>query len=540
MQQFRFDTSGNTWFVPSMSFFRLRCSLSQVREDGGAPLPVLTHQNIGVNMGLAANLFKSIELQLNGHTMERIAESLPQVDAFRTRTTNTGAWLKTIGNNTNCWGANTRKRQFMVAVDGYVGTNPLSEPVYAVPVTQAQAGFDQNHTIQYNTGRQVVRFDANGGPAVDILNGSMALRQGDRLCCMQKTLEVQHIIDATRALALVVKSGQHGRGDIDNGQNPPGGVHGWTVQKISHALDNTAPGKNVFKSLWRPPLGFFAVEHAIPPGGQWQLDLTPHALDDYQRHAVETLFHDARVYRPGRPSLAGDVRFVVDDFQLSIYTIESDRFDQGSWLLDLDQTRCQLQTLPTDCTGLTTCGFDVHRLSDRLTIAFQDQQAGADTRYSLSKFKIRPGAQGAAAGRSTHDGQELLLERFYIQHAGQQKPSPDFDGVYENYTGDSQRSQTNYLLERYVDNLMQCDMFHTDGGAESFAEWKERGPFFHFRWPKDAMDSSTRTNINVAVKFAEPFHGGRQHSIMMFHQWRSAFKIVHKDGRIDTSALKEL
>lgn len=89
-KQFRFDTAGITWFVPSMSYFRLRCSLSQVREDSGVPLPIFTHQNIAPSMGLVANLFKSVEIQLNGRTLERIADRLPQVDAFRTRTTNTG------------------------------------------------------------------------------------------------------------------------------------------------------------------------------------------------------------------------------------------------------------------------------------------------------------------------------------------------------------------------------------------------------------------------------------------------------------------
>jgi len=74
VQQFRFDTSGNTWFVPSMSYFRLRCSLNQVREDQGTAHPPLSEGDLAPNMGLAANLFKSVELRLNGHTLERISE----------------------------------------------------------------------------------------------------------------------------------------------------------------------------------------------------------------------------------------------------------------------------------------------------------------------------------------------------------------------------------------------------------------------------------------------------------------------------------
>ena len=537
VQQFRFDTAGTTWFVPFMSYFRLRCSLSQVREDGGVPLPILTHQNIAPSMGLVANLFKSVEVQLNGHTLERISDRLPQVDAFRTRTTNTGVWLSTVGKNTNFWDPKIRVRQNMVAVDGYLGAQPLTGPAYAPPVTKIQAGFDANHRVQYNAGSLVLSFQANGGPDIDVLHGSMALRRGDRIHCQHQVLQVQHVIDATRALVDVVQSNYQGRQDIDNGLNPPAGVLFWTVQRISDALDNEASGTNVFESLWRPPLGFFALEHAIPPGGQWLLELTPHSVEDFQRHAVETLFHNARVYRPGRPSLAGDVRFAVEDFQFVVYTVESDRFDNGTWLLDLDQTRCQVQSLPTDCTGLTTRGFDVHRLTDRLSFAFQDQQAGLDTQYSRSKFKIRPAHIGDHNHQAS-EGQDLLLERFFLTYAGQQKPTPDFDGMYTSASGDSRISQINFLAQRYVDNLMQADLFHTDGGAESFAEWKQRGPYFHFRWPKDAMDASTRAS--VTVKFAQPFDDGQQPSIMMFDQWRNAFKIVHKNGRININALREM
>ena len=97
LQQFRFDTSANTWFLPSMCYFRLRCTLNQVREHAGNPLPILSSADIAPNMGLAANLFKSVELQLNGHTVERISERLLQIDALKTRLNNTHGWLQNLG-----------------------------------------------------------------------------------------------------------------------------------------------------------------------------------------------------------------------------------------------------------------------------------------------------------------------------------------------------------------------------------------------------------------------------------------------------------
>ena len=97
VQQFRFDMSGNTWFLPAMSYFRIRCSLLQVRDDGGEALPILSHADVAPNMGFAANLFKSVEVQLNGQTLERISERLPQIDALKTRLQNASGWLQQVG-----------------------------------------------------------------------------------------------------------------------------------------------------------------------------------------------------------------------------------------------------------------------------------------------------------------------------------------------------------------------------------------------------------------------------------------------------------
>ena len=86
--------------------------------------------------------------------------------------------------------------------------------------------------------------------------------------------------------------------------------------------------------------------------------------------------------------------------------------------------------------------------------------------------------------------------------------------------------------------VMQADMFHTDGGAETFAEWIRRGPCYHFRWPKDAMENSTRASVNF--KFSRPFDAHLQHQVMLFSQWNTAYKITHKHGRMQVAELKEL
>ena len=545
VQQFRFDTSGTTWFLPSMCYFRLRCSLHQVREDGGTPLPILANADLAPNMGLAANLFKSVELRLNGHTVERVSERLPQIDALKTRMGNTGAWLHQVGKTTNFWGADFATRRARVAVDGYEAPSDTGMPVYGPWLTQAEAGFHANHRTRFHPGRGIFSCDENGAGTIDIQKGPMSLRPGDRLRHGECVLLVQHLIDRKRGLATIVETGRTGYQHIEAaaaggaGGAPEHkereGVSGWTIQKRQASPGNTALGKNQFEIVWRPPLGFFEVDHAIPPGGQWLLEFNPANAQDCQKNAVESMLGDLDILRP--PTEAGQFEFKVDEFQLYLYVMEAERFDRGTWYLDLQQSRCQLQSMPADCTSLVQKNFDVPGKTTHLTLAFQDQAEGSDTRYSKSKFKIRP-SEDDEKGSGCIEGQDLLLERFFIHYGQEQKPTPDFDGRYDDRVGDTTVPQTNYLVHRYADTLMQANLYHTEGGAESFEHWLQRGPYYHFRWPKDATENSTRASVNF--KFARPFAGGMQHQVMLFSQWRSAYKIVHRDGRIEVQGLPEM
>jgi len=535
VQQFRFDTSGNTWFVPSMCFFRIRCSLTQVREDGGPALPILSKADIAPNVGLAANLFKSAELQLNGQTLERISERLPQIDALKTRMKNTGSWLDRLGKTTNFWEADFATRRATVAADGYEGMRILDTPEYGQVLTLEQAGFGAQTLFMYQANSMILTCQENGGPAVDILNGPMALRRGDRLIHGQYALQIDKVIDAHHALAQFVSTDANGRIPMTDGNDPAGGVPGWSVQKLHQALSNQASNKTHFEIMWRPPLGFFDTEHAIPPGGQWMIEFNPANALDCRKNAIESIRQDLDVVQ--NPSVAGQFDFKVDEFFFYVYTMESERFDQGSWYLDLMNTRCQLQNMPTDATSLIQKSFDVPSKTSHLTLAFQDQSEGSDTRCSRSKFKIRPAPPGHP-NASSHEGQDLLLERFFLTYANEQKPAPDFDGRYESTQANSHLATTNFLAHRYVDTLLQADLFHTDGGPESFADWIKRGPYYHFRWPKDAMENSTRATVHF--KFGRAFAENLQHQVMLFSHWRTAYKIVHKNGRVDVSNLREL
>lgn len=544
-QQFRFENSGNEWFVPSQSFFRLRCTLTQTREENGPLRPIMAGADLAPTMGLAANLFKSAEVRLNGHTLERITERLPEIDALKTRMRNTGSWLDRVGQTTNFWNPDFNQRHEQVSVNGYLGTTPLTSFTRGPWLTQPQARFDVNHRMRYNRGTQIVTFEAPGvGQApIDVSTGPMMLRPGDRLAHGALILEVVQVIDATHVLAKCVEAtALQGNVNVDQKENEVDvGINGWTIQKLSSASNNQARGQSTFEIIWRPPLGFFDIEHAVPPGGRWVFEFNPGNDMEVQKNVVESIDRDypCTIDSEGTHPL-GTTHFEVQGLFFYAYTLESERFDSGDWFLDLQQTRCQLQNMPTNSMSLTQKTFDVPGKTSAVTVAFQDQGPTNDTRRSSTKFKIRPATPDADGRWVSQEGQDLRLERFFIQYGNETKPSPDFDGEYSKVLANSYEMGTNFLVQRYAASLLQADLYHTDGGAESYDDWLRRGPYFHFRWPKDAMENSTRLTVNF--KFAEAFADGLEHNVMLFSHWRSAYKITHRDGRVEmpVAPVKEL
>ena len=132
---------------------------------------------------------------------------------------------------------------------------------------------------------------------------------------------------------------------------------------------------------------------------------------DAHKNVVESLLQDLPLALVG--GQRNSFNFAVKEFFFFAYTVESDRFDHGDWFLDLQQTRCQLQNMPTNAMSLTQKTFDVPGKTSALTLAFQDQGPSSDTRYSQSKFKIRPAPPDPHARYSTVEGQDLMVERFF-------------------------------------------------------------------------------------------------------------------------------
>ena len=71
------ENSATQWWIPSRSYLRMRCQLS---HGDNSQLTIL--DQVAPNLNLAANLFQSMELQLNGKTVSKCSDHVGEVDTL--------------------------------------------------------------------------------------------------------------------------------------------------------------------------------------------------------------------------------------------------------------------------------------------------------------------------------------------------------------------------------------------------------------------------------------------------------------------------
>ena len=521
---------GNKWWYPKYTKLVATLSFSQTRKDNEVLLPILSSSDLSPNMGLASHLFQSVEVGLNGTTLERIVDHVPQINAFKTRTTKRKEWLDSVGQGTNYWHHDPAHRKQQCAINGYVGdASPSTRVRNGIFVPLQALGFHPVlHKVAFAAATQILTFStADGGgdaPPLDIQTNQV-LRSGDLITLRGKTLEVVDVLTNLTALVRVV------RGSNENVNSDTLQANEFRVQPIALSPSNDVSPKNTVEVVWQPPLGFFDIDHAVPPGGDWTFEFVPCGGRDWKKKLVESVLGDLQPSTvSGAGSEAGNFNVRVENMHMYVYTMQGERYDKGSYYLDFLNTKCQETHLPPNSTGIVQKSFAVHPNTGCLALAFQDQQAGEDTRYSNSKFKIRPSAEAP-------EGQDMLLKRFFIAYNGQTQPSPDFQGGY-TYEPGFRESHTQAIANRYVDNLLQSGGSDGNGGSESLTDFKRRGPYHKFLWHKDYDEKPTHVTVNA--QFSEPFGAGEQHRMLLFSQWKSAWKISHVNGKVDPTRVREV
>jgi len=509
---FRFQTSGQKWWIPSKSYLRMRLQLT---KGDGTPVDVAF--GAAPNMGLMSNLFQSGEMRINDKVISRVADFMPQVDALETRLTKSKSWLDSVGESTNWWAESQSLRLAEVANDGTIVKDTVAVVPPETTSTRVQMGFDaaggagnDRNAAAYVAATGVITFTQNGGGALPAPNpyqvGDFFVYtdiQGDPDGVKDVKCEVLQVINAT---SIRVRA------------NIPADVAADGRTDFTRVRPNpivAPPSRRVgeFETVWQPPLSLFKVGHALP-SGRYELVLNPQTSSSYMKRAIECVLGQASK-NPQAPNAAGNpanIKVNVVDFYLYCATVDGPRADDMTYLLDLEQTRCQAEKI--DTTNFQQKNFDVSPSTFALTAAYQDLRVGENTALSASKFKSYD-----AAGVPT-TSEELKLNRFFINYAGQNLPAPDADPDFQ--------AGIDYTTQRYSESQIYSGAYFDTGGAETIEEWHERGAYYYFSWPRDGTDRSTRVNVHQQFNGADVANM----RLLLFDHSKQVGRVRVQDGRV--------
>lgn len=467
----RFEIAGTKRWIPSKSYIRMRCELN---DNAGNQLEL--SDGVAPAMGLMSNLFQSGEFRIADKTVSRVSDYMAQVDALKTRTSKSRAWLESTGKATNFWQSTLDERKNAVSSDGkdYDAKFDVA--------SRTDMGYSGANTVTIAADTGILTFAAG-----TLVNTDVNFVAGDEI-------EVDFAAGTLRLTVAEVPAGGNTL-RISEAKTLAVGAEAVEFRRLRRVVSRKV---RYFELIWQPPMSIFDCDKALP-AGKYELVLNPQTSGSYKTRIAESLV---------AKTSGTDYDFAVVDMYLYTATLESERIDDLSYYIDLDEVRCQSDDA-SNATSLTQKNFDVSPSTYALTCAFQDAGVGSSTIYSSSKLKVRTDL-------------ELGLNRMFITYAGQSKPSPDADPSYATGTA------TDYTIQRYSDSLLQSGQFMQEGGSETIQEWQERGPYYHFQWNRDGADRSTRAQVNYS--FATSLAGNGR--VLIFDWHKALAHIMVKSGRV--------
>ncbi|MCP5019370.1 MAG: hypothetical protein GY938_29415 [Ketobacter sp.] len=535
---FRWHPPSGNWWIPSRSYFRIDVELSKPDSD----VSLEREDNIAPNMGLAACLFSKLQYLISDRVISEISEFVPQVDAIKKRLKFTGQWLKTTGDSYELWESSFLQRQnkiiptgldfnalkmnFGPRADAGVGAAGLGRvPDWIDLVTPNQVEFT---SVGGPDALGRIIFTANGGQAIPDL--TQIYQIGQRIYVNaggELSLNIKGFVGTDTLLVATATLADVGAANVVAQFRVP-------VSDIDRTSSASSKAQ-LFTLIWRPPLSIFDIPYGIPGSAQHELRFTPFGNQVYQQNAIESILATKLNTTDGANN---DFRFAVRDLKFYAARCEGPIVQMDQFFIDLSE--CRLQSSQITSANRTQYSLNVSPSTHALTVAFQDSAVDTDTRYSQTKFRIREG--GTDEKTEGHSHQELNLSNFYIRYAGLQKPQPDYrPRLAETGDGSSADAKNiDHFVEIQARNALYNGAYF-DSSMETLKEWKERGIFLHWPWPKTGTDRETR--VYVSTEFRELVDAaGAQITprLLLFNHFKKVCILRYKEGNLNEVLVNEV
>ena len=275
------------------------------------------------------------------------------------------------------------------------------------------------------------------------------------------------------------------------------------IEIVRAEASSQVMGSSRQETLWVPPLGIFKIGHAIPT--------TRHELhlvipNDYMKRALEFGFLgygdgntvDDLLWQPGAQTpTTTKFRLEIESMEFFAAMVMGPRADDAKFVLDLTELRMSPLSIPSDTVTQTqTYPFNLSPNSSRIAVALQSGAVGNGI-MSLTKFHL-PTVDSLSGG-------ETAFARFYVNFAGQNRPREENESELLGNLPfpsefNSMENGKQFFSQRYLETMWNSGLISSQGGCETFEEWLSRGAFYHWNWPRDGGDLSTRFHVFLQLK----------------------------------------
>ncbi len=498
LQEFKFNVSGTTWWIPKESFFRIRLAIT--RNNG---TPIQLQDDIAPSYAVCDTLFRSLEFKMGGISVSRIGQYCPQIAGLKKRQEYSTQWRNELGQSIGMYDTRYIERENYISVDGTSGREFNQSLTYLGGVVP---GPYDDEKSELKAGTLELKSAHNA-----LVVGSFRIND----LVSFGTAPTNQIVEITYITTDTVAAQTYSIRNVNAPINPIiAGNMNTAANAIARLRSAEPPTARVgdFEFMWQPCLSIFDSDKALPVGS-YSFILQPE-----NRAVIEkTIIQSAK----GNRVAGTEYKIDISDIKLYVSTVESSRVDDLDYYIDLKEMDCAVAKIQS--AGWSQYQFIVNPSLVNVTIAFQDTRTGSDTRIPATLFKV------GTAG-NVLDFQQNQLSRFNFSYAGIQYPAQDTDqkfnaGVIGTTTG------RDYTTQIYLSSMLANGGFYTDSGTEGIQDFRSAGMYLSYNVPKDGNDRSTDLVVRVAFDTSTPTDI-TQMNLLMFQTYRKFCAVKVRGGQV--------
>lgn len=495
--RFMWQTSGMRWSDMKRSYLRMRLRL----RNGNGSI-VSDSSDMAFSMDPVACMFQSCEFRIADTTVSKVDNHVGQVSALKTRAQKSKAWLDGVGNSAVMMHPSFRERQ-QVSSRGALQRDESQYGYRTRANTFLGANIDEaNDTVAFNAAGGTYTWVDAAGANLDLR--LCDIKVGSKILINNTGAALTSTVTAVAQLILTVDANAMAPGNVNAAAGANNGIFDIRLLE-EHQVDSRQAG--ALEVSWQPPLSVFDLNHALP-AGRYELILTPRTGTTWQLAGLESALA-AKLPRDDGAGPVGEAFLSVENIYLDLAEVQGPRIDDKVYMLDLLDVSVQKRNI-ADGTTNSEEEFGVPTSTVGLSLAFQDSRVGASTLFSPSKLRFG-------------DHGELGLTRFYLDYANQKRPRVDATPLFRS----SATAPEDYTVARYIDTIVQTGGYGNVGGAESIEDWHERGAYYHFSWPKEGADRSTRALVSFQFGAATA-----NAALLLYSHYRKIARVSVEDGQV--------